>query len=332
MNDEDVYVAPASDDVDFAVDTTAAYSVPTNGTVAVTYRFGDEYVPYGNDGANFTASGGYAAPSNDSASFAALTGGLTRTTTVSGDGAVTATRAGTQQSRTATVDGDGVLTVTRTTTASRVSAVSGDGAITFVRAVVKPRTSVVSADGDVTTTRATTKERATDVSGAGEVAVTRQLTKPRVTAVRGDGQITTSRLLTKDRATAVRGDGVVTSRAEFTEVFPEEQTNNLSWDFSFDDPFGFVSEWITETRDINDTEAFTVVVDSNIVRSYRLGVEYDIDGDGEDEHRTEPQHVTRDGQTLVFPSVGDPGQYRLYIQQMRPDDYLRELTVGLTRY
>jgi hypothetical protein len=130
----------------------------------------------------------------------------------------------------------------------------------------------------------------------------------------------------------VYGDGgAITTRAEFAEVFADERTDSLSWDFS-NDPFGFVSEWITETEELTDTEAFTIVVDSVVSDFYKVGVEYDLDGDGTAEHRTDTQTVTADGQTLVFPTVGEPGQYRIYIQQMRPDDFLRELTVGLTRY
>lgn len=144
---------------------------------------------------------------------------------------------------------------------------------------------------------------------------------------------TTRAGLLKFRTPIVHVDVRVNSRAEFREVFPDEQTPSLSWDFSFSEPFGFVSEWFTETDDLSiDPDAFTVVVDSSVVDGYEIGVEYDVDGDDDAEYRTDTQTVTRDGETFVFPNLGDDGQYRLYIQQMRPDDYLRAVTVGPTRY
>ena len=128
-------------------------------------------------------------------------------------------------------------------------------------------------------------------------------------------------------------DGSVDVRAEFREVFPDEQTDDLSWDFSFGDPFGFVSEWVDEESQFGDeTDAFTVVVDSYIDRTYELGVEYDVDSDDVAEYQTETKTVNRDGQTLVFPNLGAPGQYHLFIQQMRPNDHLRAVTMGPTRY
>lgn len=197
------------------------------------------------------------------------------------------------------------------------------------------RDAVVTADAATATTRTMTKTRVSAVSADTSVSATQSGKRmPRSASVRADASITASRGgMTKTRSPAVTGDVAVRARAEFNEVFPDEQTENLSWDFSFAEPFGFVSEWFEESQDLPiEVDAFTVVIDSRIVQTYELGVEYDVDGDGEAEYRTDTQTVERDGQTLTFPNLGDAGQYRLYIQQMRLGDYLRAVTVGPTRY
>jgi len=197
------------------------------------------------------------------------------------------------------------------------------------------RTAMVRADGQTHATRSgSTKKRDAAVSADGSLSTSRAKTQPRLAVVRGNGKITVSRGATdKQRSSTVTADAQTHTRAEFTEVFPSEQTEALDWDFSFGAPFGFVSEWFEETHDLGiEIDAFTVVVDSAVFRGYELGIEYDVDGDGTAEHRTETQSVVRDGQTLTFPNIGAEGQYRLYIQQMRSEDYLRAVTVGPTRY
>lgn len=196
------------------------------------------------------------------------------------------------------------------------------------------RTLTLTAEGQIDVNGTVSKTRTTTLTTDGQVTTTRDVLKTRSAALTSKGEIIASRNGTeKSRSTAITSEGTIHTRAEFNEVFPDEQTEALSWDFSFVNPFGFVSEWFEETDDVGiDVDAFSVVVDSFVSRGYELGVQYDVDGDGLPEYTSDTQSVTRDGETLVFPNVGEPGQYRLYIQQMRPEDYLRAVTVGPTRY
>lgn len=257
-----------------------------------------------------------------------------RSATINSASAVTARRKPYTRTRGATVIGDDRVLVTRRTTSPRRTANNGDGSILASRALTKTRTSTLSGAAILRVRRETTKSRISTLRTNASVVTTRNINKQRLGITVGDGVVDGVRYLNKVRASNVYGsNSAVRSHSEFTEVFPDEQTNELSWDFSFDEPFGFVSEWFDETADLPiEVDAFTVVVDTRIVQTYELGVEYDVDGDGEAEYRTDTKTVERDGQTLTFPNLGEPGQYRLYIQQMRLGDYLRAVTVGPTRY
>lgn len=111
------------------------------------------YTPPDNDSADFAVdNASYTAVDNDSADFAVAEKSLSRTTTLTGNGAINATRgAKTITTRQSILTADGVISTTAVFERRRIATLTGDSAITATRSTTKTRSTTLTGGGAITT-------------------------------------------------------------------------------------------------------------------------------------------------------------------------------------
>ncbi|WP_244515030.1 hypothetical protein [Halorientalis persicus] len=169
------------------------------------------------------------------------------------------------------------------------------------------------------------------VTGDGETDATRVLSLPRTATVTGDGDAAATRSgMDKARSATVTGDGIADADRVFKETFPSELTRDLAWDFDIDKR-GFVSEWVRRTPAPGHGSVAAYAEGQLRGQPLTLIVEYDRDGDGEPDARSQPQRLRSSNDVAVFPSLsGGEGQYRVILRDIEPQDLLVAINIGTT--
>ena len=248
---------------------------------------------------------------------------LSRTATVTGDGAVGSSRS-LQKTRSAAVSGDGSAAATRTLAKARLATVDGDGRVAASRLLSKQRIAALTADGAVDATRSLVKSRSTSVSGGGAITAIRVLAKDRTTTVTGTGQVDATRVLSKARTAAVTGDGELTTIAEFSEALGE-RLNGIYIDYDVE-LAAFVTEWYSD-EPVNPRQDLMALRFGSLADTpLQFAIEADVDGDGQPEHRSQWLEFSQGQVPRVYPSVpADAKQYRVLMRGLRKQDVLRRI-------
>lgn len=134
-----------------------------------------------------------------------------------------------------------------------------------------------------------------------------------------------------DRVATMTGSGTIISESELTEVFPSQSSTDLNFNLITDPVLGFASEWVYEDSQFDDPTAFSVVLDIRSAGPFEIRVQYRESDSGPADYTTPPETVDRDNQIHTWDELGEDGDYRLIVSEMRPRNYLRAITWGPTR-
>lgn len=254
----------------------------------------------------------------------------------SGDGETDAARETIEYRDSAVAPAQLHSTSSRRTEESRSATVSSSsGSVAESRTTTSPRSNIVYASGSTSSSRSTSKSRASSVWPAELlVSESRQQVINRDFSSFVSGSLSASRATKASRTFSSHSQPLSTTMAaELTEVFPSESSADLEFDMVFSPILGFASEWVNEETVFDEeTAAYTVVLDMNILKQIDVYLQYDSDGDGEPDFTVGPKNVSRDSQVLSFDELGQDGYYRIIISNMRPPDHLRAVTWGPTRF
>jgi len=136
------------------------------------------------------------------------------------------------------------------------------------------------------------------------------------------------------RTATIADEGYQQSFADLQDVFPPEESIDITWDYVFD-PRGFASEWVYEDSDIPRDErgGFGVNFYGELRNEINVWIQYDEDGDGEAEYTSQKQTIRNVINTPVFDDkdvFNEDGYYRVFIRGLRQEDTVNQVDMGHT--